>query len=112
MAENNNENQNTSTTVVTVEGGEELKKIEVLSCIFLIFAEYLGYESIFMNWTEEWCTKGKLPEFKQNILFVEAKSILKKVEKDYEPEVVHTLYDQFYHVAIKKWETMLQENSK
>lgn len=52
--------------------------------MFILFAEYLGYVSPFIEWAEEWYSDkaNKFPEFKKKILTVEAQHIYNEILKD------------------------------
>lgn len=106
MVENTNES--TSTALVLVEK-EKHAKVIIPSCIFLLFAEYLGYISPLIDWAEECCTKKDFPSYKKDILNVDAKSILKRIKIDYEEDALYDIYDQFYNVALKIWEKKYNE---
>lgn len=94
--------ENTNSSTVNQQN-ETINKINVPACILLLFAEYLGYVSDLIEWCEEWCTTDNFPEFKKKILYVDASSVLKKMQKDYTIDELHQYYNQFYEVAIKGW---------
>ena len=75
-------NQSTVTTTVTQENTKEVRSI-----IFLLFAEFLGYESPLISWAEQICKGKTTTEFIEKILKMEAYTIFTAMKKEYTIEV-------------------------
>lgn len=102
-----------NTTTVTIEKTmtqENTTNIVTLEApLFIIFAEYLGYVSIFNKYAEEWCD-GKIPEIHvQKLIIVEAKSILRQMKKDYEINDIHYFYEMFYPIILQELDEKLKK---
>lgn len=92
-----------TTTVTEVKVGKEKKEIRVESPLFIIFAEFLGYVSIFNKMAEDWCN-GKVPqEHIQKVLIMEAKCIFRQMKKDYELEDIKEFYNLYYPLILEEY---------
>ena len=77
--------------------------------LFILFAEYLGYVSIFNKMAEEWCD-GKVPEkHVQKLIIVEAKCILRQMKKDYSAEDIRDFYKMFYPLIFQEYDEKLSK---
>lgn len=100
--ENNNKvGDTTSTTTATVEECEVLKEDEHLfiqTPIFILFGEYLGYVSSFIEHAENWCNPSKpMPtQFMQTFLEREARSIYDDMLADFSEDEINKLYKTYY----------------
>lgn len=81
--------------------------IIVNNIIFILFAEFLGYNSRFIPWCEDLCNGEKYPRFALNIINVEAKIIFKEMLKTFSVENIRYYYDKFYNIILKKYEDKL-----
>lgn len=76
--------------------------------IFVLFAEYLGYCSRFLEDCEKWC-KGEIPSiYIQRIVKVEAKSILRQMKKDYSVEDIVKWYKTYEEPLLKDYKDGLE----
>lgn len=89
---------------------DELK--EVRSIIFIMFAEFLGYESALIEWAEKICKGSHPPKFVEEILKIEAITIFKEMQKDYTLKEIRKWYDEFYPVILEEYEQKLIEQEK
>lgn len=110
--ENNETVETTTTTEAIVNETEEVTKdntiqLIVKSPLFLIFAEYLGYESPLIEWAEKWCNGTEIPKFQKDIIAVDALDIYDKMKDEYTDEELRGWYDQFYDVVLSDFEKNL-----
>ena len=97
-------NQNETATIVKVETTTEVKSV-----IFLLFAEFLGYESPLIEWAEKACDGIPSHKFVENILNMEACTIFNKMKKEYTIEEIKSWYNQFYPLVLEAYEEKLKE---
>lgn len=84
---------------------DETLKIE--PPVFVLFAEYLGYCSRFIEDCEKWCD-GTIPSmYKQRAVIIEAKSILRQMLKDYSREEIINWYITYKEPLLKEYEDAL-----
>lgn len=96
--------QGTETETMT-----EVKTYTVEAPIFILFAEFLGYVSVFNDLAEKWCD-GKIPEeYIQKLLMVEAKSIFRQMKKDYSEEDIREFYEMYYPLVFEEYEEKLKD---
>lgn len=75
--------------------------------LFILFAEYLGYVSIFNKMAEDWCD-GKVPEIHiQKIIILEAKCILRQMKKDYSLDDIREFYLMYYPLIFQEYDEKL-----
>lgn len=75
--------------------------------LFILFAEYLGYVSIFNKMAEDWCD-GKVPETHiQKIIILEAKCILRQMKKDYGLDSIREFYSMYYPLIFQEYDENL-----
>lgn len=75
--------------------------------LFILFAEYLGYVSIFNKMAEDWCD-GKVPEMHiQKIIILEAKCILRQMKKDYGIDSIREFYSMYYPLIFQEYDENL-----
>lgn len=75
--------------------------------LFILFAEYLGYVSIFNKMAEDWCD-GKVPEMHiQKVIILEAKCILRQMKKDYGLDSIREFYSMYYPIIFQEYDEKL-----
>jgi len=75
--------------------------------LFILFAEYLGYVSIFNKMAEDWCD-GKVPDIHiQKIIILEAKCILRQMKKDYGLDSIREFYSMYYPLIFQEYDENL-----
>ena len=83
--------------------------ITIEAPLFILFAEYLGYVSIFNKIAEEWCD-GKVPEIHiQKIIILEAKCIQRQMKKDYTIENIKDFYEMYYPLIFQEYDEKLSK---
>ena len=95
-------NVNTTTVVV------EQKTLEVNPIVFIMFAEFLGYESPLIKWAEMICSGISAPKFVEKILQVEASTIFTEMQKEYSLKEIRNWYDQFYPLVLEQYEEKIK----
>ena len=94
-------------TLVEVETKTDEHCITVEAPLFILFAEYLGYVSIFNKMAEEWCD-GKVPDMHiQKIIILEAQCILRQMKKDYGLEDIREFYMMYYPLIFQEYDEKL-----
>jgi len=97
-------------TKVETEVKEKQPNEEVISVeapLFILFAEYLGYVSIFNKMAEDWCD-GKVPEMHiQKIIILEAKCIFRQMKKDYGLDSIREFYSMYYPLIFQEYDENL-----
>lgn len=99
----------TAIEVATITDTQQpIKEIIMVEApLFILFAEYLGYVSMFNKMAEDWCD-GKVPDIHiQKIIIVEAKCILRQMKKDYSLEDIHEYYDMYYPLILQEYDEKL-----
>lgn len=94
-------------TEVNGNAVEELVMINVKSPIFLLFAEYLGYDSPNLEWCETWCGGKNIPSYQKSIIEVDAINIFNKLKEEYTIEDLHKRYQEYYDVIFMDMELKL-----
>lgn len=93
------------TEVKENQSNEEVIIVE--APLFILFAEYLGYVSIFNKMAEDWCD-GKVPEIHiQKIIILEAKCILRQMKKDYGLDSIREFYSMYYPLIFQEYDEKL-----
>jgi hypothetical protein len=95
-------------TQILVGTEEEDSPIIIIDApVFILFAEFLGYVSIFNKQAEDWCD-GKVPEMHvQKVLIVEAKCIFRQMKKDYTIAEIREFYTMYYPLILQEYEEKL-----
>ncbi|MBR6517532.1 MAG: hypothetical protein IKT40_11930 [Bacilli bacterium] len=97
--------QENNTKVIDNEITTELIEKTISAPMFLLFAEFLGYTSPLIEWAEEACKDKNCPEFKQQILTVDAIGVLKQILKDgHTLEDLRNWYDEIHDLLLQKYE--------
>lgn len=92
-------------TKTDVQPNEEAMVVE--APLFILFAEYLGYVSVFNKAAEDWCD-GKVPDMHvQKIIILEAKCILRQMKKDYSLDDIREFYSMFYPLILQEYDENL-----
>lgn len=91
-----------------VKGNQPNEEVIIVEApLFILFAEYLGYVSIFNKMAEDWCD-GKVPEMHiQKIIILEAKCILRQMKKDYGIDSIREFYSMYYPLILQEYDENL-----
>ena len=93
--------------VATKTNQQPNEEVIVEAPLFILFAEYLGYVSIFNKMAENWCD-GKVPEiYIQKIIILEAKCILRQMKKDYSLDDIREFYSMYYPLIFQEYDEKL-----
>lgn len=103
MAQQTTEQSETTQTSTNKAKVEE-KEITLVPAIFILFAEYLGYVSPYLEWCETLCETGELHKVKLRILSIEADNIKKQMLSEFSVEDIRFYYDLYYNLSLKFWE--------
>lgn len=110
MAENTNLQTN-GDEAKTITVSTETKIRTIAPPIMLLFAEYLGFVSDLLDFAEEWCKKPKsVQDWKKKAITIDAINIYHKMlsmDKKFPKDEIIKYYDEFYDIALKKWEDTL-----
>ena len=102
---NNSTETKTKVAVMTNRDGKPM--IGMDAPVFILFAEFLGYVSVFNKLAEEWCD-GKIPAMHiQRVLIVEAKCIFRQMKKDYSIDDIREFYEMYYPLILQEYEEKL-----
>ena len=75
--------------------------------VFILFAEYVGFVSDFLDWAEKWCNEGKISEWKKLVLKNDAANLIREINKHYSHEELmewyFAIYDDFIKPNIDKY---------
>lgn len=96
-------------TQVLVDTKESDSIIKMDAPVFILFAEFLGYVSVFNKIAEDWCD-GKVPDLHvQKVLIVEAKCIFRQMKKDYSIDDIREFYIMYYPLILQEYEEKLAD---
>lgn len=86
---------------------ENVATINLETPILIIFAEYLGYVSMYVSIAEEWCD-GRVPQIQvQKLMIIEASNICRQMKIDYTLEDIKTFYLMLKEVILQEYEEKL-----
>ena len=104
----NTETKTTTTVETEVKENQPNEEVIIVEApLFILFAEYLGYVSIFNKMAEDWCD-GKVPEMHiQKIIILEAKCILGQMKKDYGLDSIREFYSMYYPLIFQEYDEKL-----
>lgn len=105
------------TQYTEVSNEEKNEKEEILliqTPVFILFAEFLGYNSLLIEMAENWCNPNKSMPSKniQTLLEREARTIYDEMLELYSEEEIHELYKMFYTCGLDELENDLNEKRK
>ena len=93
----------TKVEIKTKDSNDEQAVIIIDAPLFIIFAEFLGYVSIFNKMAEDWC-EGKVPDIHvQKVIILEAKCIFRQMKKDYSIEDIRDFYTMYYPLILEEY---------
>lgn len=97
----------TQTTVITETTSNEPITTHFLT--FLMFAEYMGYVSEFIEDVDKWIDGTEPEEHIRRFLWIEAQNILSQMENDMKINDLRTWWNEFYPLVLCKADEMLQK---
>ena len=105
---------NSTTSVTATETVDKEEILFIQTPIFILFAEYLGYVSAFVEHAENWCNPIKpMPKpYIKTLLEREARSIYDQMLKTYSEDEIRNFYMNFYPCGLDELDTDLKEKRK
>lgn len=85
---------------------------EINKVLFILFAEFLGYESMFVEWADKICEGEKIENFQRILVERDADYIFKKMQEEYTVEEIRGWYDEFYACILKEYDDKIKEMEK
>lgn len=83
--------------------------VEINKYTFILFAEFLGYESVFIDWAENVCNGEKVEDFQKILVERDADYIFKKMTEEYSVEEIRNWYNEFYDVILKEYDEKVKD---
>jgi hypothetical protein len=94
--------------VTQTETIDETVSTVIRNPLFVVFAEFLGYESPIISWAEEICQGKHVSPFKRNLVNLDAVSIFNKMQKDYTIKEIKEWWDSFYPIILVEYDNRLK----
>lgn len=91
---------------------QTIEEQEINKIIFVLFSEFVGYESPFVNWAEDICEGVVCEDFKRILIERDADYIFKKMQEEYTIKEIRGWYDEFYAVLLKEYDDKLKAIEK
>ena len=91
---------------------ETFVPVEINKITFLLFAEFLGYESVFVEWAEDICNGEEIENFKKILIERDADYIFKKMIEEYTIEEIRNWFNEFYDVILKDYDNVARSMAK
>ena len=91
---------------------ETFVPVEINKITFLLFAEFLGYESVFVEWAEDICNGEEVDSFKKILIERDADYIFKKMTEEYTIEEIRNWFNEFYDVILKDYDNVARSMAK
>ena len=90
---------------------EEEEALFIQTPIFILFAEYLGYVSDFLDIAENWCnpTKPMPKQYMITLLEREARAIYDRMLEDFSEDEIHSLYVHYLPCGLDELNEDLKE---
>lgn len=85
--------------------------IEVHPALFILFSEYLGYVSKYINEATSWCKGEKVKDEVKSFLAVEAKAIYRSMLKTFPISEIREWYDIYYPIIFQEFDENLKKES-
>jgi hypothetical protein len=82
---------------------QNVELTEINKIIFVLFAEFLGYESPFVKWAEDICEDKEYEDFQLTLVERDADYIFEKMKEEYTLEEIRGWYQEYYDVLLKEY---------
>ena len=82
---------------------QNVELTEINKIVFVLFAEFLGYESPFVNWAENICEDKDYEDFQVTLVERDADYIFSKMTEEYTLEEIRGWYDEYYNILLKDY---------
>ena len=87
----------------------------IRSALFIMFAEYMGFISKFLELAEQWC-QGKKPENHIcKLIEIDAFNVFNEMKKKYQLEEIKNYFNEFYSIVLEEYDkelTKIEESEK
>jgi hypothetical protein len=83
---------------------ETFVPVEINKITFILFAEFLGYESVFVEWAEDICNGEEVEDFKKILIERDADYIFRKMTEEYTIAEIRNWFNEFYDVILKDYD--------
>lgn len=96
-----------------MEEDRQNEQIRFMAPLFIVFADYLGYVSEYIDVAQEWC-EGKPPKEEEvrQFLSIEAMCIYRAMLKDYTITEVREWYEIYSPIFLEEYYDTLKELEK
>ena len=96
------------------EEGETVEKTEskietIKAPLFIMFAEYMGYISKFIEDANNWCDGKKQNKIVVRILELDAFNIFQEMKSKYSVKEIREWYDELYDVILSSYDENLKK---
>lgn len=91
---------------------KQVEKTEINKFTFLIFAEFVGYESLFVEWAEKMCKGEKLEDYQITLIERDAYYIFNEMSKEFDTEDIKNWYKEFYDIILKDYDETIKKLTK
>ena len=74
-------------------------KVEMTPQLFLLFAEFIGYDSPLVEFADNLMLdskKDKIPEYIKKIIKIDAYNICESIKEEYDLEIIKENFNEFY----------------
>lgn len=85
---------------------ETFVPVEINKITFILFAEFLGYESVFVEWAEDICNGEEVEDFKKILIERDADYIFRKMTEEYTIAEIRNWFNEFYDVILKDYDNV------
>ena len=99
--------QNVNVIEMNALENEEINKV-----LFVLFAEFLGYESAFVDWAEDICEGVVVEDFIRTLVERDADYIFYQMTKEYTLAEIRGWFNEFYDVILKEYDESLKEMAR
>ncbi len=91
------------------EGEVVEDKKTIKSPLFIMFAEYMGYISKFIEIAENWCNGKKPTDCLCKLIEIDAFNIFNEMKKKTTVEEIKNYFNEFYDVILSEYDSELQK---
>ncbi len=88
---------------------EQKNKKSINKFTFILFAEFVGYESPFIEWVENMCKGEKLEDFQLKLIERDSDYILKEMLKEFDEDSIKEWFFEFYDIILKDYDETLKK---
>ena len=101
--------ENKAQTMTNVKDNENesetyFGKVEMTPQLFLLFAEFIGYDSPLVEFADKLMLedkKEKIPEYIKKVIKIDAYNICESMKEEYDLDVIKENFDEFYPIILQ-----------